>query len=256
MNALTARQPIARQGFPLGMSKGPNALLSLLESPTEDRTLGPQRQVELQPTARRPGHRLIGNRLVGAGRRAKLRPHYAYQFGVSDTGLVPAVNVSETLIQNSAKTLSSTVPLAVDRLIIFLERVPPEWAGPGTAPPSVEALADVLAVSYFISPQSTMPEIEVDPDSGGVSLIWTRKDKRRSFALIFDGDHRVVGTMACLDGGSYKPWALAVDQEVQIAMRLEDSDVMALLAAQSFAQVINPSATADGPGVVALPARK
>jgi hypothetical protein len=39
-------------------------------------------------------------------------------------------------------------------------------------------------------------------------------------------------------------------------MRLEDPDVMALLAAQSFAQVINPSVTADGPGVVALPAHK
>jgi len=235
---------------------GPSALQGLSPAPRPAPVLGRRRFIESLPTARLSGHRLIRTDRVGTGRRAKSHAFYANDSGFSDTGLVSAVNVPEALIQNSAKTLSPTGPLTVDRLIIFLERVPTEWAGPGTVPPSIQAIADVLAVSYLITPLSTMPEIEVDPDSGGVSLIWTRKDKRRSFALLFDGDHRVVGTMACLDGGNYKPWGLSVDQEVQIAMRLEDPDVMALLAAQSFAQVINPSVTADGPGVVALPAHK
>ena len=197
-----------------------------------DRLLGRSRLVESLPTARLSGHRLIRTDTVGTGRRARSRALYANDNGISDTGLASAIHVPESSIQNSAKALSSAGPLAVDRLIILLERLPAEWAGPGTSPPSVEAVADVLTVSYLISPLSKMPEVEVDPDSGSVSLIWTRRDKRRSFALMFDGDRRVIGTIACLDGGQYVPWSLAVDQEVQIAARLENSDVAELLTDQ------------------------
>jgi hypothetical protein len=208
----------------------PSASVALFKEPRRERLLGRSRVVDAAPTARLSGHRLIKSRAPRLGQSGKLVPLYENSFGVSDTGLASAIDISELSIQNSSKELSQPVPLVVDRLIIFLERMSAGWAGPCTFPPSAQTVEDVLAVSYLVGPLSKMPEVEVDPDSGSVSLIWTRRDKRRSFALMFDGDRRVIGTMACLDGGEYVPWSLAVDREVQIAAHLEDADVAELLA--------------------------
>jgi hypothetical protein len=75
-----------------------------------------------------------------------------------------------------------------------------------------------------------MPEVEVDQEDGSVHLIWSSKDKRRSFLLAFNGNGSVIGALSCLDGLKYTPWAFSVSAETAIASRLSDDAVEGLLS--------------------------
>ena len=175
-------------------------------------------------------YQLVSTKKIGDRRSSKFEHIYKFDPEIPKHNLASLLNISSNAIQKIVdKPQTSPAPIAVDKIIIFLERLVDGWAGEESVAPKESAIRDLLAISYFLPPSSRMPEIEVDPDDGGVSLIWTAINKRRSFALIFNGNNKVVGTMACLDGYRYIPWSHFADQEVRISIELEHEVIMSLV---------------------------
>jgi hypothetical protein len=117
-----------------------------------------------------------------------------------------------------------------DRIIFALETTEKNWAGPGSMPPLQSAIDDFISIAYLLQSNYRMPEVEVDQEDGSVHLIWSSKDKRRSFLLAFNGNGRVIGALSCLDGLKYTPWAFSVSAETAIASRLSNDAVEGLLS--------------------------
>jgi hypothetical protein len=67
-----------------------------------------------------------------------------------------------------------------------------------------------------------MPLIEVEEEDGVVSLRWLSAQGQRSFSLVFKGSGRVTAITATVDPPRSNAWSAPVDDDVQIASRLED----------------------------------
>lgn len=116
-----------------------------------------------------------------------------------------------------------------EKLTARLGRLQPGWAGPGSAAPNDSMLRDLLTVSYAVPPGALAPDVEVDPDDGAITLLWTSYPRQASFALIFNGGARVLGVLAARDGTDYEPWALSVERERELAYKLESDDLLGIL---------------------------
>ncbi len=73
-----------------------------------------------------------------------------------------------------------------------LDRLTDGWYGPGSKSPGHDVLRDVDAVlSQFLS-GAYKPEVEIDEDTGAVTLRWGSASSNVTLALVFNGNGHVV----------------------------------------------------------------
>jgi hypothetical protein len=135
----------------------------------------------------------------------------------------------ETLLVDRGLAAPGTAPAtgrcgidAIDDLIFSAELLEPGWDCADAVAPNEEALRDAYFASYALSEETVEPEVEVDVEMGTLRLIWTSPNGRRSFALVFKGQGKVIGVFTCLDGTKHAPWSLPATNDVCLAIRLED----------------------------------
>ena len=82
------------------------------------------------------------------------------------------------------------------RLETLMSDVPDGWAGAGSLALPKPVVADVVAILPLLPAEAVMPEVEVDPECGTVTLSWMADDMSSGFSLVFVGNGCVVGVMS------------------------------------------------------------
>lgn len=79
-----------------------------------------------------------------------------------------------------------------------LERLKDGWAGPGSVAPSSAVLADLDRVLAELPEHYDIPEVEVDPDSGHVTLRWQAQGAQEALAFVISGSRQVLAITTLL----------------------------------------------------------
>ncbi|MCP1931788.1 hypothetical protein [Bradyrhizobium elkanii] len=148
-------------------------------------------------------------------------------FTLTYSGVVNAEQLVWT--RDDARVLIGFAETAGDRIVRELGRIKDGWAGPGTVAPSATMLADVEAVVAHLLANAKMPSIEVDEEDGSVALRWVAASRNQSFSLVFRGNGKVSGVLATIDPPRSKSWSLTVNDEIQIASRLDEQAARQLI---------------------------
>jgi hypothetical protein len=78
---------------------------------------------------------------------------------------------------------NASIPTVADQVTSELARLRPEWAGPGSVPPSSELIRQVETVLDRLPVKARMPQIEVEEEDGSVALRWIAPDKLEQISL-------------------------------------------------------------------------
>jgi hypothetical protein len=116
-------------------------------------------------------------------------------------------------------------------IVSELGRLTHGWAGPGTVPPSEEVVNDIERVVGCLSPTVRRPSVEVDDETGHVTLSWLSEDQRRMFSLLFAGNDEVIGSFTSLIAGeTERPWRHNTKEENKIVAALDSERTRAVLS--------------------------
>ena len=137
--------------------------------------------------------------------------------GVPYTLIEPSQNIEDYV---ASKSVGWTA--IADEIIYELGRLPRDWAGSGTMVPSNATITDVECVIGYFPAQTRRPAVEVDAETGHVSLSWFSSDNRQMFSLLFTGNnHEVIGSYSSLNPGeAARPWKYKVEEEAKIVRRV------------------------------------
>jgi hypothetical protein len=113
-----------------------------------------------------------------------------------------------------------------------LEQLEAGWAGDGTVVPSEGILKDVRYLFMEALEWVDVPGAEVDPDTGTVTLSWSRPGRPAEFSLVLRGKGEVTGVLTELPPTNYRPWRLPLSDLGAISKRLQEPKVRDLIAGQ------------------------
>ena len=119
-------------------------------------------------------------------------------------------------------TKSTGWPAIAENIVSELGRLTHGWAGPGTVPPSEEVVNDIERVAGCLPPTVHRPSVEVDDETGHVTLSWLSADQRRMFSLLFAGNNEVIGSFTSLIADeTERPWRHNTEEENKIVAALD-----------------------------------
>src|SRR5690554_1291916 len=93
-----------------------------------------------------------------------------------------------------------------------------EWMRSGHDPcVASEILSDIQAFRECVPSGACLPEIEIDPDDGFISLRWLDHQHTKSVTATFFGANRVIVTFSALDGSDFPARELDVQNTVEVS---------------------------------------
>ncbi|MBX5181678.1 hypothetical protein HJB88_03325 [Rhizobium sp. NZLR5] len=110
-----------------------------------------------------------------------------------------------------------------------LGRLRAGWAGEGTIAPGTKLILDIQNVAASFPAETSMPEIEVDPDDGSVILRWMSLDADCSLSLTFLGKREVTVFYSSPER-SLNARKYLVTDAIGLSNRFNDDAVLALMA--------------------------
>lgn len=90
--------------------------------------------------------------------------------------------------------------------------------------PASELIDAVYNLSYLLEPNTRFPMVEVDEDSGAVSLMWLLPKRKSSFTLTYTNRLTVIGVVSGPDN-QVPSWEFGLNAEGQIAKKLQDASI-------------------------------
>ena len=81
---------------------------------------------------------------------------------------------------------------SVERIRIQLGRLRDGWCGPGSIAPTTETLSDLDRLLGTLDQGYFLPEVEVDQDTGHLTLRWDSKISSKCISLILKGNGNVL----------------------------------------------------------------
>jgi hypothetical protein len=180
------------------------------------------------PTSIQTGFQRIGEKPAAVPHKKGTRsPKPVIQYSTGTSGGEKLDPTPPSYLEQAVE-VNATVS-TIDYLVLRLERLSSGWAGTGSRAPRDSAIDDAVELAYCLPVNATLPEIEVDPDTGTITLFWSNSESRSTFALSFDGSGRVLGTIASLSIGPFEPWIISVRHEVALARKLETEAVRKII---------------------------
>ncbi len=128
-----------------------------------------------------------------------------------------------------ANALQRELP-TLEPVIRALEALRPGWAGPESVIPSDNAIATLRVLADAPLRGARRPDVEVDPETGEVTLSWLRADFKCSFTLHFRSDGEAVGVLVEYPVSTYSPWRFPASTIESLSRRLQDPRVWDLIA--------------------------
>jgi hypothetical protein len=114
------------------------------------------------------------------------------------------VNFSHVYVVNAPRCgakLSAVKPFA-EQITRELDRLTDGWYGPGSKAPGREVLQDLDAVLSQLLTDAPKPDVEIDDDTGAVTLRWGGAEGDIMLALVFNGDRHVVAVTTRVAAGA------------------------------------------------------
>lgn len=93
---------------------------------------------------------------------------------------------------------SASFSKRVERHRSDLERLTDGWCGAGSLAPSAPVLSDLDALLSALPEDTAVPEIEVDEDSGKVTLRWQPEQAARALSFVINGSGNILAIMTTL----------------------------------------------------------
>jgi hypothetical protein len=81
-----------------------------------------------------------------------------------------------------------------------LERLADGWCGEGSAAPSESVFSDLDRLLEALPENTTVPQVEVDQDTGAVTLRWQRDGLDRALSFIVKGTGQIIAADISLSG--------------------------------------------------------
>jgi hypothetical protein len=116
----------------------------------------------------------------------------------------------------------------MDRMLQSLERLQDGWNGGGSIAPNAATLNQLQLLIGTIPPSAAVPEIEVEDDTGSVTMRWASPQFEAVFAFVVTPDGSTVGVKTVV-GRETRVYSkkFAAGDSAQVARHIEDDDMIA-----------------------------
>jgi hypothetical protein len=104
-------------------------------------------------------------------------------------------------VSTPQKTVRTDFIARVEKTRRELDRLQDGWCGPDSRAPSSGVLADFDRILTAIPTGALSPEVEVDDETGNLTLRWSSTDRAVGFSFVLRGDRRALAVKTVLGDG-------------------------------------------------------
>lgn len=159
--------------------------------------------------------------IPGARRRAAEAPSHSLRSVKVYGGTVTisdgdTVNLIREQVDCWTNAKSGDWAQRLDKIIIELGRLKPNWDGEGAPAPSQSLLTQMEQALQNLPRETREPDVEIDPSDNSIALRWWTDDNQAAFAMTFTGNGRVYGVTSSSAEQPAPSWDCLTEEETKI----------------------------------------